>query len=102
MRPAQGAAPSEALEAGLNPYAHWLSSGDNAWQMTAATLVGLMSIPALTVLYGGLVQRKWAINTVLMVFGTFAMVLIVWVLWGFKLGFGEPWIGGSLHLLGKP
>jgi len=84
------------------PYAHWLSSGDNAWQMTAATLVGLMSIPALAVLYGGLVQRKWAINTVLMVFGTFAMVLIVWVLWGFKLGFGEPWIGGSLHLLGKP
>jgi ammonium transporter, Amt family len=84
------------------PYAHWLSSGDNAWQMTAATLVGLMSIPALAVLYGGLVQRKWAINTVLMVFGTFSMVLIVWVLWGFKLGFGEPWIGGSLHLLGKP
>jgi hypothetical protein len=32
--------------------------------MTAATLVGLMSIPALAVLYGGLVQKKWAINTV--------------------------------------
>ena len=34
----------------VNPYAAWLSSGDNAWQMTAATLVGLMSIPALAVL----------------------------------------------------
>ena len=84
------------------PYAHWLSSGDNAWQLTAATLVGLMSIPALAVLYGGLVQKKWAVNTVLMVFSTFCLVLVTWVLWAFKMGFGEPWIGGSLHLLGKP
>src|SRR5690349_24168786 len=99
MRPAQGAAPSEALEAGLNPYASWLSSGDNAWQMTAATLVGLMSIPALAVLYGGIVQRKWAINTTLMVFCTFAVTLIVWVLWAFKMGFGSPLIGS---FIGKP
>jgi Amt family ammonium transporter len=84
------------------PYASWLSSGDNAWQMTAATLVGLMSIPAIAVLYGGLVQKKWAVNTMLMVFCTFCLTLIVWVLWAFKMGFGEPWIGGSLHLLGKP
>jgi ammonium transporter, Amt family len=86
----------------VNPYASWLSSGDNAWQMTAATLVGLMSIPALAVMYGGLVQKKWAVNTMLMVFCTFCLTLVVWVLWAFKMGFGEPWIGGSLHLLGKP
>jgi Amt family ammonium transporter len=81
------------------PYAHWLSSGDNAWQMTAATLVGLMSIPALAVLYGGIVQRKWAVNTMLMVFSAFSITLVVWVLWAFKMGFGEPWIG---HFVGKP
>jgi len=81
------------------PYAHWLSSGDNAWQMTAATLVGLMSIPALAVLYGGIVQRKWAVNTMMMVFSAFCLTLIVWVLWAFKMGFGSPWIG---HFLGKP
>ena len=52
----------------MNPYPSWLNAGDNSWQMTAATLVGLMSIPALAVLYGGLVQKKWAINTVMMVF----------------------------------
>ncbi len=86
----------------MNPYASWLSSGDNAWQMTAATLVGLMSIPALAVMYGGLVQKKWAVNTMLMVFCTFCLTLVVWVLWAFKMGFGEPWIGGSLHLLGRP
>src|SRR5215831_17351760 len=83
----------------VNPYASWLSSGDNAWQMTAATLVGLMSIPALAVLYGGLAQRKWAVNTMLMVFSTFCLVLVVWVLWAFKMGFGSPWIG---TFLGKP
>jgi Amt family ammonium transporter len=81
------------------PYPSWLSAGDNAWQLTAATLVGLMSIPAIAVLYGGLVQRRWAMNTVLMVFSTFCLTLIVWVLWAFKMGFGTPWIG---HFLGTP
>ena len=75
------------------PYPSWLGPGDNAWQMTAATLVGLMSIPALAVLYGGLVQKKWAMNTVLMVFSTFCLVLITWVLWAYKMGFGTPLIG---------
>jgi Amt family ammonium transporter len=83
----------------FTPYASWLSSGDNAWQMTAATLVGLMSIPALAVLYGGIVQRKWAVNTMMMVFAAFALTLIVWVLWAFKMGFGTPWIS---TFIGKP
>jgi len=81
------------------PYSTWLSSGDNAWQMTAATLVGLMSIPALAVLYGGIVQRKWAVNTLMMVFSAFALTLIVWVLWAFKMGFGSPWIS---NFIGTP
>jgi Amt family ammonium transporter len=76
----------------VDPYASWLNAGDNSWQMTAATLVGLMSIPALAVLYGGLVQKKWAMNTVLMVFATFCLTLITWVLWAFKMGFGTPLI----------
>jgi Amt family ammonium transporter len=85
------------------PYPTWLGSGDNAWQMTAATLVGLMSIPALAVLYGGLVQKKWAMNTTLMVFVTFCLVLIVWVLWAYKMGFGTPLIrDGNTGLVGDP
>jgi ammonium transporter, Amt family len=88
----------------VNPYPSWLSSGDNSWQMTAATLVGLMSIPALAVLYGGLVQKKWAINTVLMVFTTFALVTVTWLLWGFKMGFGTPlistYVGDPRSVLG--
>jgi Amt family ammonium transporter len=81
------------MTAALIPYPHWLSPGDNAWQMVAATLVGLMSIPGLAVLYGGLVQRKWVVNTMLMAFVGFSTVLVVWVLWGFDMGFGSP-----LHL----
>lgn len=31
----------------------WLNNGDNAWQLTAATLVGLQSVPGLMVMYAG-------------------------------------------------
>src|SRR5271154_436717 len=76
------------------PYPDWLNSGDNAWQLVAATLVGLMSIPGIAVLYGGIVQKKWVVNTMLMAFTGFALVLVVWVLWGFKMSFGTP---ANLH-----
>ena len=77
------------------PYPSWLNAGDNAWQLTAATLVGLMSLPGIAVLYGGLVKKKWAVNTMLMAFTGFSAVLIVWVFWGYNMGFGT-----SFHLGG--
>jgi Amt family ammonium transporter len=85
----------------------WLSSGDNAWQMTAATLVGLMSVPGLVVLYGGVMQKRWSINSMMLSFAAFAVVLIMWVLYGFKMGFGTPWHGLSHggffgNFIGKP
>ena len=77
------------------PYPSWLNAGDNAWQLTAGTLVGLMSIPGLAVLYGGVVQKRWAINSAMMAFYGFSIVLIVWVLWGFNMGFGKPAFNSS-------
>src|SRR3954467_14460320 len=74
---------------------NWLSPGDNAWQMTAATFVGLMSVPGLVVLYGGVMQKRWSVNSMMMAFIAFALVLIVWVGYGFKMGFGAP-----IHILG--
>jgi Amt family ammonium transporter len=73
--------------------------------MTAATLVGLMSVPGLVVLYGGVMQKRWSINSMMLTFVAFAVVLIVWVLWAFHMGFGTP--VGSGHgffstFLGKP
>jgi len=83
------------------------SSGDAAWQLTAATLVGLMSLPGLAVLYGGLVQKKWAVNTMLMAFSAFSLVLVVWALWAFNMGFGSAWVkttvaGSPSGFVGKP
>ena len=74
----------------MTPYPDWLNPGDNSWQLTAATLVGLMSLPGIAVLYGGIVQRKWAVNTMLMAFTGFSTVLVVWFLYEFKMGFGSP------------
>jgi ammonium transporter, Amt family len=73
----------------------WLSPGDNSWQLTAATLVGLMSVPGLVVLYGGVMQKRWSVNSMMMAFIAFALVLIVWVLFAFKMGFGQP-----MHIFG--
>ena len=69
----------------------WLNTGDNAWQLTAATVVGLQSVPGLVVLYAGIVKKKWAINSAFMAFYAFAAVLISWVLWAYNMGFGKEW-----------
>jgi len=78
----------------------WLNTGDNAWQLTAASLVGLQSVPGLVVLYAGIVKKKWAINSAFMAFYAFAAVLICWVTWAYKMGFGEQW--GAAPFVGRP
>uniref|UniRef100_A0A804M713 Ammonium transporter AmtB-like domain-containing protein n=1 Tax=Zea mays TaxID=4577 RepID=A0A804M713_MAIZE len=67
----------------------WLNKGDNAWQLTAATLVGLQSFPGLVVLYGGVVKKKWAVNSAFMALYAFAAVWICWVTWAYNMSFGD-------------
>ncbi|HUC49562.1 MAG TPA: ammonium transporter [Xanthobacteraceae bacterium] len=76
----------------LVPSPQWLDTGDNAWQLAAGTFVALQSIPGLTVLYGGIVKKKWAINSAFMSMYAFASVLIVWVLFDYKMAFGDQWL----------
>jgi len=71
------------------PKPDWLDTGDNAWQMTAASFVAFQSVPGLVILYTGIVKTKWAINSAFMAFYAFAMVLICWVLWAYKVAFGD-------------
>jgi ammonium transporter, Amt family len=71
-------------------YPSWLNAGDNAWQMTAATFVGLMSLPGLAVLYGGVMQKRWSVNSMMLTFVAFCLVLVAWCLWAFKMGFDNP------------
>jgi len=81
----------------LVPYPSWLNTGDNTWQLVAATFVGLMSLPGLAVLYASIVQKKWAVNVLAMMFAGFSLVLVAWVLWSYKMGFGATSLGGGVH-----
>jgi Amt family ammonium transporter len=75
----------------LVPSPAWLDTGDNAWQLAAGTFVALQSIPGLTVLYGGIVKKKWAINSAFMSIYAFVSVMIVWVLFDYNMAFGPQW-----------
>jgi ammonium transporter, Amt family len=79
----------------LTPDPSWLNSGDTAWQLTSATLVGIMSIPGLAILYAGLMKRKFAVNSALMVVYAFAMTLVIWMFFAYDMSFGQP-----LHIAG--
>jgi Amt family ammonium transporter len=79
------------------PYPSWLNPADNTWQVTAATFVGLMSLPGLAVLYASIVPKKWAVNVLAMMFAGFSLVLLAWVLWSYKMGFGATSFGGGVR-----
>jgi len=87
------------------PAPSFVNSGDTAWQLAAATFVGMQSIPGLAILYAGLVKKKWALNSALMCFYAFSIVLIVWTLWGYNMSFGAPLrLGAGIlsQLVGAP
>ncbi|KAJ8650927.1 hypothetical protein MRB53_003950 [Persea americana] len=82
----------------------WLNTGDNAWQMTAATLVSLQSMPGLVILYGSIVKKKWAVNSAFMALYAFAASLILWVLVCYRMAFGDkllPFWGKGAPALGQ-
>ncbi len=68
------------------------NKGDNAWVMTSAALVILMSIPGLALFYGGLVRTKNMLSVLMQVFVTFSLISVLWVIYGYSLAFTE---GGS-------
>jgi len=85
----------------LAPAPTWLDSGHTAWQLVAATLVGLMSVPGLAILYSGLMKQKWALNSALMVMYAFGATLVVWTFWAYKMSFGTQ-LTDVLHFVGIP
>ena len=72
--------------------------GNNAWMMTATILVLLMIIPGLTLFYGGLTRSKNMLSTMTQIGSTAALAMIIWVMWGYSLAFGDTTYDG---LLGK-
>ncbi len=78
-----------------------LDSGDIAWVLTATALVMIMT-PALGFFYGGLVRRKNLVSTIVQCFIIFAVVSLVWALWGYSLAFAPTMNGiiGDLSAVG--
>jgi ammonium transporter, Amt family len=76
------------------------SAGDNAWMLTSAALVLLMTGPGLALFYGGLVRRKNILGTMMQSFAMMALVSILWAICGYSLAFGpgNAFIGGLSHL----
>ncbi|HUK15953.1 MAG TPA: hypothetical protein VLW65_06040, partial [Bryobacteraceae bacterium] len=74
------------------------SAGDNAWMLTSAALVLMMTGPGLALFYGGLVRRKNVLATMMQSFALMAVVTVVWALVGYSLAFGGsgPFVG-DLH-----
>ncbi len=75
-------------------------SGDNAWMLTSAALVLLMTGPGLALFYGGLVRRKNILGTMMQSFAMMGLVSILWALVGYSLAFGHGsmFIGGFEHV----
>jgi Amt family ammonium transporter len=76
------------------------SAGDNAWVLTSAALVLLMTGPGLALFYGGLVRKKNVLGTMMQSFIMMALMTVLWAVAGYSLSFGEgsPFIGDLRYL----
>jgi len=82
---AAASAPAEAAPAAPAPK---LDSGDTAWMLTSTLLVILMTIPGLALFYGGLARAKNMLSVLVQVFVIFALISVLWALYGYSLTFG--------------
>ena len=74
------------------------NSGDTAWILTASALVLLMTMPGLTLFYGGLVRTKNVLSVCLQCGAIAAVVSLLWVMVGYTLAFGQVtngWLGAG-------
>lgn len=74
-----------------------VSAADTAWMLTATALVLIMT-PGLAFFYGGMVNKKNVISTMLQSFISMVLMTLIWVIIGFSLSFGDS-IGG---IIGDP
>ena len=91
---AVAAAPAEAASAAAAP-APVPNKGDTAFMTIATALVILMTIPGLALFYGGLVRSKNMLSVLMQVFMIFALISVLWVVYGYSLAFtaSNPFIG---------
>ncbi len=76
------------------------NSADNAWMLTSAALVLMMTGPGLALFYGGLVRKKNVLSTMMQSFAMMALITVLWALCGYSLSFGSgnSFVGSVHHL----
>lgn len=81
-------------------HASSLDSGDAGWVLTSAALVLLMTIPGLSLFYGGLVRSTNVLSVLMQCFAITCIVTVLWVVAGYSLAFGEgsALIGDFSHI----
>jgi Amt family ammonium transporter len=72
------------------------NKGDTAWMMVSTLLVILMIVPGLALFYGGMVRVKNMLSVLMQVFVIFALIAVLWAIYGYSLVFteGNAVIGG--------
>ena len=80
-------------------HSHLLDKADTAWMIVASALVLLMT-PGLAFFYGGMVNKKNVISTMLQSFISLGVISLVWIFFGFSISFGDSI--NSLGIIGDP
>jgi ammonium transporter, Amt family len=66
-----------------------------AWMLVATALVMIMTMPGLALYFGGFSKKAAQLNTMSMVFVSYAVVTVIWVTYGFSLAF-SPTVHGVI------
>ena len=91
-----------ALAAGLLlpslGFADELNGANTAWILTSTALVLFMTIPGLSLFYGGLVRVKNALSVLMQCFAIACAASLVWLIGGYSLAFTDG--GGANFFIG--
>ncbi|ARB45551.1 ammonium transporter [Alloalcanivorax xenomutans] len=76
-----------------------LNQADTAWILTATALVLFMTLPGLSLFYGGLVRGRNVLSVLMQCFAIACLVSLIWLVAGYSLAFTDggaanAWIGG--------
>jgi Amt family ammonium transporter len=63
--------------------------GLQAWMLASASLVLMMTTPALALFYGGMSRSKSVLNMMMMSFSAMGVIGIVYVLWGWSMSYSD-------------
>ena len=81
-------------------FASGLNEANTSWILTSTVLVLFMTIPGLSLFYGGLVRAKNVLSVLMQCFSVCCLASLLWLLVGYSLAFGDGgtsnWFVGNL------